>query len=220
VAPAFIGGVPVFVGGSSLYWIGAAAVDADGAPNAYCLDDDSLGLDDIRNAKDKHGGWVGILTKDGTPTGEPIRQKDGPFVGFPISPTSLVDKGAAGAARYVDATRVSYIAVPPELRVLGVRFGDMSMVVRRGTGGCTHAIVADGGPHGKLGEVSIKCADSLCFPSSPRDGGLGGHNLLTVVFPGSFATPRWPRTEEDMATQAAALFAAWSGLARALALLA
>lgn len=220
--PTLIGGVPVYVSDGGIYWVGPAAVDADGAPNAYCLDDPAKGLDDLRNARSS-AGWVGILTEDGEPTGKPLRQSSGPYAGYPVSPTSLRDKtrpfAREDASQYVDAATRAYIAVPPELRALGVLFGDVGMLVRRGTGGCCAFVVADGGPHNKLGEVSIAAADALTFPSSPRDGGIGGKNLLTVVFPKSAKEPRWPRTEEDVAEQAAELFGAWGGLARALAML-
>jgi len=192
----------------AIVWTSGAAVDADGAPNAYRLDD--TGLDDIRDAQN-HEGWVGAVTDNGLPTGKPLVQgNDDPCPGALISPTSLRDhaKKRTDPTAYVDATQVPYLAISPELRVMGVRFGDLAVAVRgdRQVG----LICADGGTHNHYGEVSIAAAVALGIPSSPRNGGCSG-GVTFYVFPGTALSPAppWPRDVDEIEATASALFSAW-----------
>ena len=77
-------------------WVSGATIDADGANGqggsghgAYAPVGSGLhGLDDLHNAQDQHGNWVGILLQPGTKI--PFIQGPGdPAPGFFVSPTSV-----------------------------------------------------------------------------------------------------------------------------------
>jgi len=190
-----------------------AAIDADGAPNAYALPSSGLhGLDNILNALDdpghvvydSHGDpigpWAGVIVG---PNGKPIIQTSGPWAGFCLSPTALSDHNfpETDYRRFVDATRIAYISVPPQLRQMGVCLGDGALVADRDTGLSIQALVADIGPRKHLGEVSVACAQGLRFPNySPRNGGVG-KGIIVRIFLGSAANPPWDyrRTQADVA---------------------
>jgi hypothetical protein len=183
------------------------SIDADGSPRCYALPGSGLvGLDSSRNARDKHGRWdpdIVVCNELGVPL---TQTQSDPCPGFLISQTALSDKSkrAEDPTRYVNAEVVPYISIPPDLHGWGVHVGDVAMVSfldKRSS-----AVVADVGPSGKYGEGSIALANALGIPSSPRSGGITG-NVCYVVFPGS--RKRWPRANDDVASQAEALFAAW-----------
>lgn len=198
-------------------------IDGDGCPTCYHLD--GGGLDYLANAykvpnkwikrdgvklpnPDYHEwnepgfrGWAGVVTDDGTPTGKPVRQQEGDVApGFLVSPTALRDptKPRTVQASYVDSQRVAYIAIPPELRDLGAQLGGFGYVALDGAS--VPVIVADIGPHKRLGEVSIATADMLPnVDSSPRNGGTSrvGH---FCVYLNSALKPAWPVAPADIAT--------------------
>lgn len=183
-------------------WTSGMVIDADGARNAYRLD--GQGLDYLANARCKDGSWCGVVTGA---DGKPIQLPDGSLV----SPTSLVDHSIAdlaNPARYVDAAQIPYLAIPPELRALGVRFGDVAVVLYRGVH--VGAICADGCPHSHYGEASIACARALGIPSSPKSGGVSA-GVTFLVFPGSARASAWPRRVDSISAQASVLFDAWGG---------
>ena len=79
------------IGEAGAYFYGTdyAAIDADGAPNAYHPDDvgkpclsTHTGLDCPDNAGYPHGGWKGVLVEDPSNPSTAYVQKDGAFKGF------------------------------------------------------------------------------------------------------------------------------------------
>lgn len=72
----------------------------------------------------------------------------------------------------LDATKVPFIVVPPIIRkgVVGIVLGCQAAVAYNGK--TCSAVVGDIGPHDKLGEISVACAEALGIPSSPIDGGV------------------------------------------------
>jgi hypothetical protein len=108
----------------------------------------------------------------------------GPSHGDPDfqSDTTLHHEGRA-----LNADEVPYIVVPPQVRSLarGVVLGSQAQVTRISTASRTMAVVADIGPHGKIGEMSIACAKALGVPSSPTTGGSDAMDFLYEIFPGT-----------------------------------
>lgn len=166
-------------------------VDGDGAPNCYAPEGSGLrGLDAIGNAwDDGRKEWVGVICTDAAKQFPVVQGPADPCPGFLVAATALQDArfGVKDPLRYVDATRVCYVSIAPELeRICGVRLGDLAWVSYGGRG--IGAVVADIGPHGKLGELSIASAEGLGIPSSPRNGGVGG-GVDYAIFPGSAPAP-------------------------------
>jgi hypothetical protein len=126
--------------------------------------------------------------------------------------TALIDRTrrVRDPRRYVDAAKIPYISVAPELVARGVRMGDLGVAIVGGI--VAGAVVADVGPHGRYGEGSIALAAALGLPSSPRSGGRSW-GVTWLVWPGSHAAPPWPRPRADVEAEAARLFAQWGGLA-------
>jgi Fungal chitosanase of glycosyl hydrolase group 75 len=153
-----VGNVSVWLlqGQTAFFYEAGMAIDADGAPNAYHPEPDSNpGLDFLANAGSP-GNWFGIVTDNGQRDGNPIIQgPDDPTPGFYVSLTSLQDrtKGRTDPLRYVDATQIPYMVLPPEVRSnLGTQLGDFAVVIRSKSGQLSEAIFVDVGPRGKIGE--------------------------------------------------------------------
>lgn len=203
-----IGGVRVKLAGGGLCWQAGLAIDADGAPRAY-HPVSKQGLDALANAG-RPGNWWGIVCDA---KGEPIVQgpKD-PAPGFYVSPTALVDasKKASDPRRYVDASTVPYLAVPPEA-LAWCKKADVAMVMNRANGELAGAVIADVGPRGKIGEGSPALAVALGISADPRRGGTS-KGIAVVIFCGS--SKGWPRTVAEVDAQARELFAAWGGVDR------
>jgi hypothetical protein len=186
------------------------AIDADGAPNAYAPKD--RGLDHIANAR-HHRHWVGVATDR---HGKPLVQKKGRYRGYYVSTTSLHEsaiRNYANPAKYVDATKVPYIVLPPEVADrFGITLGDLAVVINQRSEQpfFAFAIYADVGPRQKIGEGSIALAEVLEVPSNPRNGGTDG-GVLYVVFPGSGLGPGKLRTLEEINDLTAELFDQWRG---------
>lgn len=184
------------------------AIDADGAPNAYGPDD--RGLDRLANAR-HHRRWVGVATDE---KGHPLVQKKGPYRGFYVSITSLQNaeiRNEANPAKYVDARKISYIVLPPEMTErFGIELGDMAVVIHKASGKTAFAIFADTGPHGKIGEGSIALARKLALPSDPRTG-FTEDGILYIVFPGSGLGPGKLRTRAEINRDAAEQYENWGG---------
>lgn len=202
-------------GQTAFFYEAGLAVDADGAPTAYHPPPDSdRGLDALANAGSP-GHWFGIVTDTGEPDGNPIVQGAAdPAPGFYVSATSLQDRARSrhDPRRYVDATRIPYIVLPPVVRDrFQVKLGDFAMVCRRGNRQLSGAIFADIGPASHLGEGSVALAEALGIPASPRTGGTDG-GVIYVVFPGS--GDGRPRPLEEIAAEAQQRFAAMGGLAQ------
>lgn len=198
-----IAAVPVYLDRGALRWTAGLAIDADGAPDAYAPPGSGLEPRDALANAGRPGNWWGIVTDTGRPDGTPLIQtSQDPAPGFYISTTSLIDwsRPRRDPRRYVDSSRVPYLAIPPEVLRLGIKLGDVAHVAYRNF--TSPAVVADVGPRGKIGEGSIALAHALGLDPSPRHGGTAA-GVECVVFCGS--TRSWPRTLDDIAAQVAAL---------------
>lgn len=89
--------------------------------------------------------------------------------------------------RPVDAASIPYIVVPPLilLSVKEIVLGCQAFVTYAGE--TTSAVVADIGPHKKLGEISVECARRILIPESPTRGGVESHIVDYVIIPGQAA---------------------------------
>lgn len=201
-----VGNVEIYRDDRSLYWTSGLAVDADGAPDAYAPPGPLVARDFLRNAGTP-GNWYGIVTRTGKPDGEPIIQgPQDPCPGYYVSQTALGDpsRPAGDPRRYVDSAKIPYISVPPELLhqhlTDGVHLGDVAQISYNGL--VCSAIVAEVGPHGKIGEGSIALARAFNLNASPKNGGVGS-GVEYRVFCGS--TQGWPRTLDSINAQVIAL---------------
>jgi hypothetical protein len=196
------------------------AIDADGAPNAYHPED--IGIDYNENAgyppEPGEKTWGIVVDENGVP----YKQKEGdPFPGYFISPTSLFDKNKdeSDPRRYVDSTKVSYIALPKAfIKWLDVKIGDFAVVINGKNGKFVYAIFADSGPDFKLGEGSISLAQSLGHdPYQMRQeikrASLGiAKDIVYIVFPGSGRGAGIIPTLEEINREGEKMFKAWGGL--------
>jgi hypothetical protein len=196
---------------AAFFFNAGMAIDADGAPNTY--NSDNTGLDDLSNAG-QPGHWQGLLADE---AGRPLVQgPDDPFPGYYISCTALADwtKDRLDPTRFVDASRIPYIALPGDLaRAAGARLGDVAVVFNLRNGQFAFAIFAD---IGAVGEGSIALADDLGIWSDARRGGSRG-GMLYLVFPGS--GDHRPKSVDEINELAGRLFRDWGGpdLARSCA---
>ena len=194
------------VNGGVLFTAGMT-IDADGAPNAY--GPKNRGLDFTANARGR-GGWVALVTNT---KGRPVIQRTGPYRGYYVSTTSLQQQNISdprNPRKYLDATRIPYIALPPDFtRMFGINLGDLAVVVNVENGRTAYAIFADVGPRGKIGEGSIALANKLGIPSNPRhDSALNGVTYL--IFPGSGSSKWKSITLSRINSSAARLHREWS----------
>ncbi len=194
------------------------AVDADGAPNAY--HPDNIGLDYLANAgyPDK-SWWKDVLVPDPVDPEKAYVQPTGPYAGYLVSKTALIDASKADTdpARYVDAGAIPYLVYPGSFyRMTGTgRLGDLGFAVNLSTGDTSPFVVADIGPsRAELGEVSIALAEGLGGDDpNPRNGaGMPRGKMLYVVFPYSSRTHRWPLDIADIERHANELLGSVGGL--------
>jgi hypothetical protein len=205
------GKVPIAqISGAVLFEAGLA-IDADGAPNAY--GPHNKGLDFTANARGRNG-WAGLVADK---HGRPVVQKRGPYRGYYVSTTSLEDasiKGDTNPRKYVDARKIPYIVLPPEVaRKFDIHLGDFAVVFNQNNGRFAYAIYADIGPRGKLGEGSMALAKALGLPSNPR-GGSVEDSVSFLVFPGSGRGPEKLRTLKEINRSAGRLHRTWGGRER------
>jgi hypothetical protein len=168
-----------------VFWASGAAVDADGSNGqngnrfAYRVDDE--GLDALANAGWPNHGWRNVLIDNGhgVPTG------DGQ--GNWYSQTTYVWKSRPLSTRYVDATATPYIVVNPIVRrnAVGIVIGCRARVTYAGNS--IDAVVADVSGAGDIGELSIKAAQILRIPDSPRNGGVA-RGVTFEMWPGRSAS--------------------------------
>lgn len=87
----------------------------------------------------------------------------------------------------LDAGVVSYIVVPPAIihGVKGIVLGCQARVTNLRNGKTCAAVVGDIGPHVKLGEMSVACAQAIGIPSSPVTGGVDAHIVAYELWPGT-----------------------------------
>jgi hypothetical protein len=100
---------------------------------------------------------------------------------FYVSSTSLVADTrfpATDQRRYWDATAVSYGAITPPLRRLGVGLGDFGFAIRNDNGVSESFFYADAGAQEKVGEVSTHLFNKL-FPGNNQEN----HPVTFIVFP-------------------------------------
>jgi hypothetical protein len=196
-------------GGSAIGFKAGMAIDADGAPKAYHRDD-SKAIDNLASAG-REGAWHGLVTDNGKPDGKPVVQGPGdPASGYFVSRTSLFDKSkpVKSPRRYVDASKIPYVALPPEAREWGAELGDFAVVMNAKNGRIAFAIFADVGPPAKLGEGSVALADAIGVASSPKDGGLAS-GIVYAIFTRS--GNKEPRSAEEIEREGKKLFEALGG---------
>jgi len=186
-------------GRDGFFYKGRMTVDADGAPKCY-HPDDTPGLDRLANATSDSKKF--IQGANGI----------GPAPGFFVSGTSLNSGPENRCDTYVDAVEIPYIVFYSNFP--GVKVGDVAMVVNLQNGKRTHAIIADTNG-GTMGEASVRTAEVLGIPSSPRHGGTNSNIILYIIFPGTkFAPvnppPHWPN--DRIRAIAEEKFAAWGGI--------
>ncbi len=85
----------------------------------------------------------------------------------------------------IDAAFVPYVVVPPAIihGVGPIVLGCQARVTFRDT--VVNAVVADIGPHKKLGEGSVELARRLGIKSSPISGGDEKHEIFFELWPGT-----------------------------------
>lgn len=90
---------------------------------------------------------------------------------------------------FLDADADKYIVVPPAIRdgVKGAVIGCQARVTNTKNRMTTDAVVADIGPHLKLGEASDDVASAVGLNPSPVDGGTDEHVILYQIWPGQAA---------------------------------
>jgi len=223
-------------GSDAAFYESGLAIDADGAPNAYHPSGSPPGLDSLAAAGYPRSCSVLVCTgRTSTGAHSYARTSGGPFDGFFVSMTTLMDEptdgqghplyGAADYRRYVDSTDIPYIAVAshamkPFRLQRGINSkrppGELAYVVNLRNGQTSAAIFADVGTNDTLGEGSIALAKSLGLTErqqSPTHGGVAA-GILTIVFPDTAAVPPWPRELSEILTAANERFVAWGGLER------
>lgn len=210
-----------------------AAIDADGAPNAYhpndigknCVRDEHVGLDCPANAGYPNTNWwSSVLVTDPDDPSQAYRQEQGPYEGYFLSMTWLSDNASLAnkydPSSYVDASKFPYFVFPGTKygNLSGTGFkGDVGYVMNLDNNLSTGFVVADqgGGKNAKLGEASVALFEALGGKNpNPRTGsGVAKGQMLYVLFPGSrnSVTPAWPRTRESIQEQAEELLASLGG---------
>ena len=174
---------------------GGMMICADGAPKAY-HQNDARALDYIANAG-RPGNWWAIVTDNGRPSGNPVKQKSSdPAPGFYVSTTAMVNASfqISDPRRYIDATRIPYIVLPgggkyknfhlnsaPQLGDLAIAYNEKNGIVAGG-------IFAELGPVDKLGEASIALAKKLGVNADPKRGGSSSRDFRYMVFPNTKLT--------------------------------
>jgi len=191
-----IGGTTVSLLGSVVTWTSGLAIDVDGAPTAYApLASGLPALDNLHNAG-SGTKWPGLVCNS---EGHPLVQgADGLAPGYYMTETALCDRkyGRNDQRRYVDASTVPYVVMPPELRQMMVGVGDVA-IVSYGSMSCS-AVVGDVGPHRKIGEGSAALAKALGINSDARHGGVASGVTFRIFAASSLG---WPRKQEDIVAQ-------------------
>lgn len=169
-----------------------ADIDADGSPHAY--HPHNSGTDDLANARDRDGRYVGILTNR---DGEPLLQgADDPAPGFYISTTSyeFLDQPARTQRRYLDGENVPFIVLPPIActAVKGMVLGCRARFTHLKTGRMATGIVGDIGPRTKVGELSPCAARLIGIGADPRNGGEDRPLIRYEWWPGEIWLKTFP----------------------------
>lgn len=190
----------------SVTFTAGAQLDGDGANGQFgqppCYAPASYTgqtLDLLANAGEP-GDWYGVVTDSGEETGRPIVQGPGdPCPGAYVSATSLHLPDEDGDPlpnsspfKYVDSATVPFVVVPPMIinGVAGVVMGCRAVVTNTKNNKSVEAVVADGGPRNKLGEISLACAKAIGVPAGEgarhpaNSGGVDSHIIQYQLFPG------------------------------------
>jgi hypothetical protein len=157
-------------------------------------------LTDYRKAKaqgfsgEPKACFFAVVTEPG---GKPaLQQSSDPNPGFFISTTALTHPGKdrRRPEGQLDSNVIPFIVLPRQSSATlpGVALGDVAAVFRKSTNKLEMAVVGDIGPKRKLGEASIALHRALGNdPFVVRNGvrrarrGIGGRDVLYVVFPGT-----------------------------------
>lgn len=101
-------------------------------------------------------------------------------------PDAQADTSLHLDGRALNADIDRYIVLPPEIIVAvpGIVLGCQVFVINALTHQMTRAVVGDVGPRGKLGEMSVACAQAIGIDPSPTTGGESRHVITYHVWPG------------------------------------
>jgi hypothetical protein len=189
----------------SVTFTAGAQLDGDGANGQFgeppCYAPASYNgktLDVLANAGGP-GNWYGVVTDTGEDNGRPIVQgPNDPCPGAYVSATSLHLPDTDGNPlpnsspfKYVDSATVPFVVVPPMIikGVAGVVMGCRAVVTNTKNNQSVEAVVADGGPSNKLGEISLACAKAIGVPAGEgathpaNAGGVDSHIIHYQLFP-------------------------------------
>jgi hypothetical protein len=158
--------------GNSWSWVGVVSrTQADAAAQHVDIDNRPELGDGTRNAHNQPAPRF------------PVFQ---PGKHFYVSRTATVASAASDTdqSRYWDATAVSYGAITPPLKRIGVELGDFGLAIRNDTGVSEPFFYADAGGQEKVGEMSTHLFRRL-FPGNDQEG----HPVTFIVFPGSGSNP-------------------------------
>ena len=131
---------------------------------------------DVLEHDDGSVSWVAGMMIDGD--GEPTNMGKDPDWQYD---TTLHKDGQP-----IDSNTVPYIVVPPAViqGVKGIVLGCQADAHHIETGKGTSAVVADVGPHKKIGEASMECARRVGVNSSPTRGGTDNKFIQYTIWPG------------------------------------
>jgi len=198
--------LPVFQVNGGVLFAAGMTIDADGAPNAY--GPKNRGLDYTTNARNA-SGWVALVTNT---KGRPVIQRTGPYRGYYVSTTSLQRENIRdprNPKKYLDATRIPYIALPADFaREFEITLGDFAAVINNETGRLAYAIYGDVGPKGRVGEGSIALANRLGIPSNPRHDSIPD-GITYLVFPRSGGSAAKSITLNRINSSGSRLYRTW-----------
>lgn len=170
-----------------------ADIDADGAngqnggPAAYKSDDSGTeflangGMKIIAGKVVCAHAWardIVILDTDNEPK---------IFPGGIIASTTwyrIPGKAATDPTAYVDSETIPYVVVPPLIiqQTAGIVRGCKARITWNGNS--VECVVADRGPKGKIGEISIAAARAVGLPESPKNGGTDEPQVFYELWPG------------------------------------
>lgn len=182
----------------------------DGSPRAY--HENNIGIEYSVNGKiEKTGKWspkVIVCDSDGNP----VKQgPNDPYPGYYISKTTLeidtTNYSESDYRRYVNSDSIPYFVLPGcrkvytitgidsciccEYAELGVKLGDIGLVVNLDSQKSCFAIFADAGPSTIIGEGSLYLANQIGFKLVTNNNGKiiegpgNSEKFLYIVFPNS-----------------------------------
>lgn len=208
-----IGSVAVYKSGNAFVCVTGLIVDGDGANGRTSLPCYApygmQTLDYLANAG-APGDWWGIATdSDGDPY---VQASQDPAPGAYISTTALEDasKSDDNVDKYVDAAAFPFVVIPSTPR-FGISLKDCGFALRLTTGDSSEFIVADIGPNNQIGEGSVKLAQNLTVPSSPKNGGIDDNSVMYIFFP---IQVNWPCTDQVILHQSSTCFRTYGGFTK------